>query len=194
MNSKEFLKEHAVYQIYPISFCDSNGDGKGDLKGIISKLDYLKDLGIRILWLSPIYKSPMFDMGYDISDYKSINPIFGTMEDFDTLLEEVNKRDMKLVMDLVVNHTSDQHPWFQEALKDPNSKYRDYYVFRKGRKDKKGNYTYPNNWTSNFTGPAWEKVPDEEGMYYLHIFSKQPAVATVFFSVFGNISPFCPAK
>ena len=106
-------------------------------------------------------------MGYDISDYKSINPIFGTMEDFDTLLEEVNKRDMKLVMDLVVNHTSDQHPWFQEALKDPNSKYRDYYVFRKGRKDKKGNYTYPNNWTSNFTGPAWEKVPDEEGMYYL---------------------------
>ena len=173
MNSKEFLKEHAVYQIYPISFCDSNGDGKGDLKGIISKLDYLKDLGIRILWLSPIYKSPMFDMGYDISDYKSINPIFGTMEDFDTLLEEVNKRDMKLVMDLVVNHTSDQHPWFQKALKDPNSKYRDYYVFRKGRKDKKGNYTYPNNWTSNFTGPAWEKVPNEEGMYYLHIFSKQ---------------------
>ena len=173
MNSKEFLKQHAVYQIYPISFCDSNGDGKGDLKGILSKLDYLQDLGIKILWLSPIYVSPMFDMGYDIADYRNINPIFGTMEDFDELLAEVNKRGMKLVMDLVVNHTSDQHPWFQEALKNPQSKYRDYYVFRKGRKDKKGNYTYPNNWTSNFTGPAWEKVPGEEGMYYLHIFSKQ---------------------
>lgn len=165
------LKEHAVYQIYPMSFCDGNGDGKGDLKGIISKLDYLKDLGIHLVWLSPIYESPMVDMGYDISDYYKINPIFGTMEDFELLIEEAKKRDIRIIMDLVVNHTSDQHQWFQEALKNPNSKYRNYYYFREGKgKDKKD---YPNNWTSNFTGPAWDSVPGEPGMYYLHIFSKQ---------------------
>lgn len=163
------LKEHAVYQIWPASFCDGNKDGLGDLKGIISKLDYLKELGIHLVWLSPIYQSPMVDMGYDISDYKSINPRFGTMEDFETLIEEAKKRDIRIIMDLVVNHTSDQHPWFQEALKNPNSKYRDYYIFRKG----KGDNQYPNNWTSTFTGSAWEKVPNEENMYYLHIFTKQ---------------------
>ncbi len=173
MDTKEFLKEHAVYQIYPISFCDSDGDGKGDLKGIVSKLDYIQSLGIRIIWLSPIYASPMKDFGYDISDYKSVNPLFGTMEDFDLLMEETKKRGIRVVMDLVVNHTSDQHPWFKEALKDKNSKYRDYYIFREGKKDKKGRYLPPNNWTSNFTGPAWEEVEGEEGMFYLHIFTKQ---------------------
>lgn len=173
MHDKRFLKEHAVYQIYPISFCDSNGDGIGDLKGIISKLDYLQDIGIRTIWFSPIYASPMADFGYDISDYRKINPLFGTMDDFDTLMEETKNRDMKVIMDLVVNHTSDQHEWFQKALQDKYSPYRDYYYFRKGKKDKKGNYTYPNNWTSNFMGSAWEPVKDEEGMYYLHIFTKQ---------------------
>lgn len=163
------LKEHAVYQIYPISFCDGNGDGKGDLLGIISKLDYLKNLGIHLVWLSPIYESPMVDMGYDISDYYKINPLFGTMEDFELLIAEAKKRDIRIIMDLVVNHTSDRHAWFQEALKNPNSKYRDYYYFQKGRSEKE----YPNNWTSNFTGPAWEAVPNEPGMYYLHIFSKE---------------------
>lgn len=173
MHDKNFLKEHAVYQIYPVSFCDSNGDGIGDLRGIISKLDYLYGIGIKTIWLSPIYASPMVDFGYDISDYRKINPPFGTMEDFDVLMEETKKRGMKVIMDLVVNHTSDQHEWFQEALKDKDSPYRDYYYFRKGKIDKNGKYTYPNNWTSNFIGPAWEKVPGEEGMYYLHIFTKQ---------------------
>ncbi len=168
-----FLKEHAVYQIYPISFKDGNRDGKGDLKGIIEKLDYLQDIGIRIIWLSPIYASPMFDMGYDISDYYSINPMFGTMEDFDRLMEETKKRGMKVVMDLVVNHTSDEHPWFQEALKDKNSKYRNYYIFKEGKKDKDGNELPPNNWTSNFLGSAWEKVEGEENTYYLHLFHKK---------------------
>lgn len=172
-HTKDFLKEHAVYQIYPISFCDGNNDGYGDLKGLISKLDYLKDIGMRILWLSPIYESPMVDFGYDISDYEKINPLFGTMEDFDTLMKECEKREMKIIMDLVINHTSDKHRWFQQALKDKNSPYRDYYYFKEGRKDKNGNYTYPNNWTSNFLGSAWEEVPDEKGMYYLHIFTKQ---------------------
>ena len=111
-----FLREHAVYQIYPISFADGNGDGKGDLKGVISKLDYLENLGIKIIWLSPIYVSPMFDFGYDIEDYYNINPMFGTMEDFDLLMEETKKRGIRVVMDLVVNHTSDHHKWFKEAL------------------------------------------------------------------------------
>ena len=114
--SNNFLKEHAVYQIYPISFKDGNGDGKGDLKGIIQKLDYLKEIGIHTIWLSPIYKSPMFDMGYDISDYYDINPMFGTMDDFNSLMDETKKRDIKVIMDLVVNHTSDEHAWFKEAI------------------------------------------------------------------------------
>lgn len=171
--SNEFLKEHAVYQIYPISFKDGNRDGKGDLKGIIEKLDYLKELGIKIIWLSPIYRSPMFDMGYDISDYYDINPMFGTLDDFDKLMEETKKRGMKVIMDLVANHTSDEHPWFQEALKDKNSKYRNYYIFKEGKKDKKGRELPPNNWESNFTGSAWEKVEGEENTYYLHLFHKK---------------------
>ena len=161
------LKERGVYQIYPISFKDSNNDGKGDLKGIISKLDYLQSVGVEIIWLSPIYVSPMLDMGYDVADYKNINPIFGTMEDFDNLIVETKKRNMKIIMDLVVNHTSSEHYWFKEALANPNSKYRKYYYFRKGK-----NGGYPNNWTSTFTGSAWEKVEGEEDMYYLHLYSK----------------------
>lgn len=164
---QNLLKEKGVYQIYPISFKDSNGDGKGDIKGIISKLDYLKSIGVEIIWLSPIYESPMLDMGYDVADYKKINPIFGTMADFDNLIAETKKRGMKIVMDLVVNHTSSEHYWFKEALSNPKSKYRDYYYFREGKDG-----GYPNNWTSTFTGPAWEKVENEPNMYYLHIYSK----------------------
>lgn len=170
---KNFLAENAVYQIYPISYKDSNADGIGDLKGIISKLDYIQSLGIKAIWLSPIYESPMYDMGYDIKDYRKINPMFGTMEDFDNLMMEAKKRDIKVIMDLVINHTSDECPWFQEALKDPKSKYRDYYYFRKGKG--KNQEKYPNNWTSSFMGPAWSEVPNEKGTYYLHIYSsKQP--------------------
>ena len=167
MKEKAF-KERIIYQIYPLSFCDSNNDGYGDINGIISKLDYLKDLGIGIIWLSPIYESPLKDNGYDISDYYSINPLLGTMEDFDNLLKEANKRDIKIVMDLVINHTSDQHKWFKEALKDKNSKYRDYYYFRKGSGKKP-----PNNWNGAFSGSCWEKVNGEENMYYLHLFTKE---------------------
>lgn len=156
----------AVYQIYPRSFCDSNGDGIGDLKGIISKLDYLKELGVGIVWLSPIYASPLFDMGYDVADYYKIHPDYGTMEDFDELLREAKKRDLKIVMDLVVNHTSDQHPWFQAALKGEQP-YADYYIFKKG----KGKGVPPNNWTSMFTGSAWEYVPSLDS-WYLHLYDK----------------------
>ncbi len=150
-----------------MSYKDSDNDGIGDLKGIISKLDYLKSLGIGMIWLSPIYASPFKDNGYDISDYYSINPKFGTMEDFDNLLAEAKKRDIKIVMDLVINHTSSEHEWFKKALADPNSKYRDYYIFRKGKGKK-----LPNNWNNAFSGEAWEKVPNEENMYYLHLYTK----------------------
>ncbi len=169
MDKNCLLANHAVYQIYPLSFCDGNGDGIGDIPGIISKLDYLEYIGIKIIWISPLYDSPMKDNGYDVADYYSINPRFGTMEDFDRLMEEANKRGMKIVMDLVVNHTSDQCRWFQEALKDPTSPYRDYYIFKKGKAPGKK----PNNWQSFFLGSAWESVPGEEDMYYLHLFSKQ---------------------
>lgn len=158
-----------VYQIYPRSFCDSNGDGIGDLPGIISKLDYLQDLGVKILWLSPIYASPLMDIGYDVSDYKKIHPDYGTMEDFDRLLEEAKKRDMRIVMDLVVNHTSDEHEWFIKS-KDPSSPYHHYYYWRKG-KGEHGELP-PNNWTSQFTGPAWS-YEESNGLWYLHLFSKK---------------------
>ena len=130
---KKWWNDKIAYQIYPKSFCDSNGDGIGDLKGILSKLDYLKDLGIDLIWISPIYKSPFVDQGYDISDYYQIAAEFGTMEDFDTLLAEAKKRDMGIVMDLVVNHCSDQHEWFQKALADPYGEYADYFYFVKGK-------------------------------------------------------------
>jgi len=159
-------KEGVVYQIYPRSFCDSNGDGVGDLQGIISKLDYLKDLGVKIIWLSPIYKSPLFDMGYDVADYYAIHEQLGTMDDFDQLLLEAKKRDLKIVMDLVVNHTSSAHPWFEAALRG-EAPYKDYYVFKKGKKPG----VPPNNWTSMFTGPAWEYVPSLDE-WYLHLYDK----------------------
>ena len=160
------FKKRVVYQIYPASFKDSNNDGWGDLKGIISKLDYLKELGVGILWLSPIYPSPMDDMGYDISDYKNINPRFGTMDDFDELIKEASKRDIRIVMDLVINHTSTEHEWFKKAIETPENKYRNYYYIKKGKNTKKP----PNNWDSMFTGSAWKKVDNLPGYYYMHLF------------------------
>lgn len=162
-------KNAVVYQIYPRSFCDSNGDGTGDLQGIISKLDYLANLGIKIIWLSPIYQSPQFDMGYDISDYYAINPEYGTMEDFDLLLKEAKKRGLKIVMDLVANHTSNQHEWFKASL-DPNSPYHDYYIWKKGKAP--NGKKPPNNWTSNFSGSAWTYVKEIDE-WYLHLFAKE---------------------
>ena len=156
-----------AYQIYPKSFQDTNGDGIGDLRGVIDHLDYLKSLGIDIIWLSPIYQSPFVDQGYDISDYYKIDEIFGTMEEFDELLAEAKKRDMYIIMDLVINHCSDQHEWFQKALKDPEGKYGDYFYFRKG---KDGNP--PSNYRSYFGGSAWEKVEGTD-YYYLHMFAKE---------------------
>jgi oligo-1,6-glucosidase len=159
---KAWWKEAVFYQIYPRSFKDSNGDGIGDLQGIISKLDYIKDLGIDAIWLSPIYDSPNDDNGYDIRDYHKIMTEFGIMEDFDQLLREVHNRGMKLIMDLVVNHTSDEHEWYQKAIHEPDSKYGDYYIFR----------DQPNNWTSLFSGSAWNYV-EERNQYALHLFSKK---------------------
>lgn len=164
------FKERVVYQIYPSSFKDSNNDGWGDIQGVISKLDYLKDLGVGIIWFSPLYDSPMDDMGYDISNYKKINPRFGTMEDFEELIKEAKKRDILIVMDLVVNHTSTEHEWFKEAIKDKNSKYRDYYIIKKGTEKKP-----PNNWDSCFTGKAWEKLPGSNDEYYLRLYCKTQA-------------------
>ncbi|MCF6514575.1 glucohydrolase [Lactobacillus sp. S2-2] len=161
-------KNDTFYQIYPRSFQDSNNDGIGDIQGIISRLDYLQDLHVDDIWLSPIYQSPMFDMGYDISDYQAIDPIFGTMDDFDELLTESKKRNMNIIMDLVVNHTSDQHKWFQEAISNPNSKYRDYYIFKTTSDGKE-----PNNWRAIFGGSTWDPVPNEPGTYYFHTFAKQ---------------------
>ncbi len=160
--SEPWWKSAVVYQIYPRSFADSNGDGVGDLPGITSRLDHLALLGVDVLWLSPIYRSPQDDNGYDISDYQDIDPVFGTLADFDELLAAVHSRGMKLVMDLVVNHTSDEHPWFVESRSSPDNPKRDWYWWRRE----------PNNWQSFFSGPAWERDGDE---YYLHLFSrKQP--------------------
>lgn len=164
---KKWWKESVVYQIYPRSFKDSNGDGIGDINGITEKLDYLKELGIDVIWLSPVYQSPNDDNGYDISDYQAIMEEFGTMEDFDRMLEEAHKRGIRIVMDLVVNHTSDEHAWFVESKKSRENPYRDYYIWREGKDGKE-----PNNWGSVFNGSAW--VYDETtDMYYLHLFSKK---------------------
>lgn len=165
--TKKWWHDKVAYQIYPKSFLDSDGDGIGDLRGIISKLDYLKELGIDIIWLSPIYKSPFVDQGYDISDYYSIAEEFGTMEEFDELLAEAKKRDMSIIMDLVINHCSDQHEWFQKALADPDGEYADYFYFRKG---KDGNP--PSNYRSYFGGNCWEPVPGTD-KYYFHMFAKE---------------------
>jgi oligo-1,6-glucosidase/glucan 1,6-alpha-glucosidase len=165
--NKKWWKESIVYQIYPRSFNDTNGDGIGDIKGIIEKLDYLKELGIDVIWLSPVYKSPNDDNGYDISDYEDIMDEFGTIEDMDELIKEGNKRGIKIIMDLVVNHSSDEHKWFIEAKKSKDSLYRDYYIWRDpvdGRE--------PNDLTSAFGGSAWE-YDKESGQYYFHLFSKK---------------------
>ncbi len=168
--NQTWWKEAVIYQIYPRSFMDSNGDGIGDIKGITSRLDYLKYLGVDVIWLSPIYKSPNDDNGYDISDYQAIMDEFGTMEDFDEMLSQAHKRGLRIIMDLVVNHTSDEHKWFMESRKTKDSVYRDYYIWREGKDEK----TPPNNWGSCFGGSAWQ-YDDAAGMYYLHLFSrKQP--------------------
>ena len=165
---QSWAKEMVVYQIWPRSFKDSNGDGIGDINGVISKLDYLQDLGINCIWFSPLYKSPQKDYGYDISDYYSIAPEYGTMDDFKKLIAECKKRNIRIIMDLVINHTSDQHEWFLKSL-EGDKKYHDYYFWRKGKGKRP-----PNNWMSSFPGDAW-KYRKETGEYYLHLFAvEQP--------------------
>ncbi|AWV32649.1 glycoside hydrolase family 13 protein [Paenibacillus odorifer] len=168
--NRTFWKEAVVYQIYPRSFQDSNGDGIGDLQGIISRLDYLQKLGVDVVWLSPVFKSPNDDNGYDISDYQDIMDEFGTLQDWEALLTGLHARGIKLMMDLVINHSSDEHPWFVESRSSKDNPYRDYYIWRPGGPDGER----PNNWSSVFSGPAWE-LDETTGEYYLHLFSrKQP--------------------
>ena len=162
---RKWWQSKPVYQIYPRSFMDSNNDGIGDIPGIISRLNYLKELGIGIIWLSPVYKSPNEDNGYDISDYKDINPEYGTLDDMDSLIKEASARGIKIIMDLVINHTSSEHEWFVKS-RDQNSPYRDYYFWRPGKGSKP-----PNNWTSFFAEDAWE-FDEKSGEYYLHLFAK----------------------
>ncbi|MDR0721011.1 MAG: alpha-glucosidase [Treponema sp.] len=169
---KKWWQDAVAYQIYPRSFQDSNGDGIGDIPGIISRLDELKELGIGIIWLSPVYKSPDADNGYDISDYCSIDPRYGTMRDMQKLFSEAKKRGIRIIMDLVINHTSDEHPWFRESL-DPASEYRDYYIWQKPKgRDRNGRPIPPNNWTGFFMEPVWE-YDENSGEYYLHLFHKK---------------------
>ena len=165
--NKTWWKESVVYQIYPRSFCDSNGDGIGDIKGITSKLPYLKELGINVIWLSPVYQSPNDDNGYDISDYEAIMTEFGTMADFDEMLAKAHSLGIKIVMDLVVNHTSDEHKWFIESRSSKDNPKRDYYIWKDGKDGKE-----PNNWGSCFSGSAWQ-LDETTGQYYLHLFSKK---------------------
>lgn len=169
---KSWYKEMSVYQIWPRSFCDGNGDGIGDLSGVLSKLDYIKSLGVDAIWFSPLYKSPLKDFGYDIADYRDIAPEYGTLEDFKTVLDEAHARGLRVIMDLVVNHTSDQHEWFLQSRKGgEDNPYKDYYIWKKGRL---GNRLPPNDWKSTFAGPAW-KFDEERGEYYLHLFAvEQP--------------------
>ncbi len=170
MERTRWYKDAVIYQIYPRSFCDSNGDGIGDIRGIISKLDYLKELGVTCVWLSPCYKSPNDDNGYDISNYRDIMDEFGTLEDWQEMVDGMHARGIKLVMDLVVNHTSDEHEWFKQSRSSKDNPYRDYYFWRKGRgKDGK---KPPNNWSSRFSGSAWE-YDETTGEFYLHLFSKK---------------------
>ena len=165
---RKWWHDKVAYQIYPKSFCDSNGDGIGDVRGIIRRLDYLKDLGVDILWLSPIYKSPFADEGYDIADYYSIDPRFGTMEDVEELIAEAKKRDMYILMDLVVNHCSDEHEWFKMACRDPEGRYGRFFYLR----DKNPDGSLPTNWRSYFGGPCWDELPGTDKLY-LHVFHKK---------------------
>ena len=167
---KKWWHGKVAYQIYPKSFCDSNGDGVGDIQGIISKLDYLKDLGVEIVWLSPCFKSPFVDQGYDISDYQDIDPIFGTMEDFDELLAKAKERGISIILDLVINHCSSEHEWFKKACADPNCEEAKYFFIKKSKDGK-----LPDNLRSYFGGSVWEKLPghEDEDLYYLHYFAKQ---------------------
>ena len=169
MSPQPWWKDAIIYQVYPRSFCDSNGDGLGDIPGIISKLDYLKELGIDAIWLSPVFKSPQDDNGYDISDYQDIDPMFGTLSDMDNLIAEAKKRNIRIIMDLVLNHSSDEHFWFQEAKKSRENPYHDFYIWRDGTPD-----TPPNDLESAFGGSAWEWV-EEVGQFYFHRFSKKQA-------------------
>ena len=170
---RQWWKEAVVYQVYPRSFNDANGDGIGDLKGITEKLPYLAKLGINVIWLSPVFDSPNVDNGYDISDYFAIMSDFGTMEDFDEMLETAHKHGIKILMDLVANHTSDQHPWFKESRSSKDNPYRDYYIWKDPKGfDEDGNPIPPNNWASEFGGPAWE-WDEATGQFYLHIFFKE---------------------
>ena len=166
---RQWWQGKTAYQIYPKSFCDSNGDGIGDIPGIISKLDELQELGVEILWLSPVYCSPMADQGYDISDYYNIDPRFGTMEDMERLIAEGKKRGMSIVMDLVVNHCADEHEWFRKACKDPDGPYGQYFYIRPWHEGEK----LPNNWRSYFGGSVWEKLPGHDDRIYLHLFHKK---------------------
>lgn len=167
MKQKKWWHNSVVYNIYPLSFMDSNNDGVGDINGITKKLGYIKDLGVDMIWMCPIFESPMMDNGYDISDYYKINPMLGTNHDFDELLKEAKKHDLKIILDLVLNHCSNQHPWFKEAYSNPNSKYRDYFIFRKGK-----NGTPPNNLRCHFGGSIWERVENSDD-YYMHAYSKE---------------------
>ena len=167
---KNWWKKATVYQIYPRSFKDSNGDGIGDIRGIIEKLDYVKFLGVDLIWLTPMYVSPQRDNGYDIADYYQIDPVYGTMEEFELLLKEAHARGIRIIMDMVLNHTSTEHEWFKQAVSDPDSPYRDYYFFR----DPKPDGSLPNNWISRFSGPAWKKE-EKSGQYYLHLFEETQA-------------------
>ena len=173
MSKTQWYRNASVYQVYPFSFKDSDNDGWGDIPGIISKLDYIKDLGVDAIWFSPLYRSPDYDYGYDVADYCAIDEKFGTMEDFDELLKECHQRNLKVIMDMVINHTSIEHPWFKEALSSPDSPYRDYYIIRKGKYEK-GKLIPPCNWESTFTGSAWEQIGDSDE-FYLHLFCKEQA-------------------
>lgn len=173
MTKTHWYKNAVVYQIYPFSYKDSNNDGWGDIEGIISKLDYIKNLGVSAIWFSPLYDSPDYDYGYDIKDYRAIDSKFGTMDDFDRLLDECHSRNLKVIMDMVINHTSIEHEWFKKALESKDSPYRDYYIIRQGKR--KGNKLLPpTNWNSSFTGSAWERINNTDE-YYLHLFCKEQA-------------------
>ena len=167
MRQPKWWQDAVVYQIYPRSFCDSNGDGMGDLAGITSKLDYIASLGVDVIWSCPFFVSPWADGGYDVADYRAIDPAFGTMSDFEEMIKGIHARGMRFMMDFVGNHTSDEHPWFRAALQDKNSPYHDYYIFRPGK-----NGAEPSNWASIFGGSAWEYVPHLDE-YYLHLFAKK---------------------